>query len=340
MKIKYEREQRGTKVFTRKEFEEREKWFEKDIRPNLKGTPKDLPYMQFLFYNTKDEFKDDQLFEENEIIKIRQNSFEQILEKLESYNLSDTQDDVKGIAFEQFLGTTFRGELGQYFTPRTIVDFMTNILDPNEGETVCDPTCGSGGFLIKAFEYMREKIEDDVKEAKAKLRADIEGDNYEDLSEKKQLEINERIEKMQATLNKELDTKIEDIIINSTGEGTLGRASVIISDEHVGLAYDSHMLLLRVNSEEIDPLLWVYLFNSPLGQKQVDLYKSAQATKQTELGIENTKKIKFPLPSLNVQKSLSALIEKETLSIKEQRRQANELYQQAKSIFEEVIFGE
>ena len=72
----------------------------------------------FLFYNTKEEFKADQLFEENEIIKIRQNSFEQILEKLETYNLSDTQDDVKGIAFEQFLGTTFRGELGQYFTPR------------------------------------------------------------------------------------------------------------------------------------------------------------------------------------------------------------------------------
>lgn len=157
MKIKYEREQRGAKVFTKNEFIEKEKWFEKEIRPSLKGTPKDLPYMQFLFYNTKEEFKDDQLFEENEIIKIRQNSFEQILEKLETYNLSDTQDDVKGIAFEQFLGTTFRGELGQYFTPRTIVDFMTHILDPKENETVCDPTCGSGGFLIKAFEYMREK---------------------------------------------------------------------------------------------------------------------------------------------------------------------------------------
>ena len=110
----------GAKVFTKNEFVEKEKWFEKEIRPSLKGTPKDLPYMQFLFYNTKEEFKDDQLFEENEIIKIRQNSFEQILEKLETYNLSDTQDDVKGIAFEQFLGTTFRGELGQYFTPRTI----------------------------------------------------------------------------------------------------------------------------------------------------------------------------------------------------------------------------
>ena len=88
------------------------------------------------------------MFDDNENIKIRQNSFEQILEKLQVYNLSDTQDDVKGIAFEQFLGTTFRGELGQFFTPRTIVDFMTSILDPKECEVICDPTCGSGGFLI------------------------------------------------------------------------------------------------------------------------------------------------------------------------------------------------
>lgn len=162
-----------------------------------------------MFYNTKEEFKADQLFEENEIIKIRQNSFEQILEKLETYNLSDTQDDVKGIAFEQFLGTTFRGELGQYFTPRTIVDFMTHILDPKENETVCDPTCGSGGFLIKAFEYMREKIEEDVKKAKSELRSVIEGENYDSLSEKEQVVINERIEAMQSTLNKELDTQVE-----------------------------------------------------------------------------------------------------------------------------------
>ena len=202
-----------------KTYIEKEKWFEKEIRPSLKGTPKDLPYMQFLFYNTKEEFKADQLFEENEIIKIRQNSFEQILEKLETYNLSDTQDDVKGIAFEQFLGTTFRGELGQYFTPRTIVDFMTHILDPKENETVCDPTCGSGGFLIKAFEYMREKIEEDVKKAKSELRSVIEGENYDSLSEKEQVVINERIEAMQSTLNKELDTQVEGkaiVMMNAT----------------------------------------------------------------------------------------------------------------------------
>ena len=325
MKIKYEREQRGTKVFTKKEFEEREKWFEKDIRPSLKGTPKDLPYMQFLFYNTKDEFKADQLFEENEIIKIRQNSFEQILEKLESYNLSDTQDDVKGIAFEQFLGTTFRGELGQYFTPRTIVDFMTNILDPNEGETVCDPTCGSGGFLIKAFEYMREKIEDDVKEAKAKLRADIEGDNYEDLPEKKQLEINDRIEKMQATLNKELDTKIEDSrmynLANNCIYGTdanprMARTSkmnmIMHGDGHCGVHH--HDGLLNVNGifeERFD----VILTNPPFGARIDKSQKITDADKFTdeELIAKYTKK--YGVAYENALKQVNDNIGKSLLSL-------------------------
>lgn len=210
MKIRYERDKKGSEVFTLKKFQQLEKDYEQYTRPTLKRQGVDLPYMQILFNDTKDIFREDKLFDENETIKIRQNSFEQILEKLQIYNLSDTQDDVKGIAFEQFLGTTFRGELGQFFTPRTIVDFMTHILDPKEGERVCDPTCGSGGFLIKAFEYMREQIEEDIKSAKKKLREELEGDNYENLSEKEQLLINEKIEQMQATLNKELDTQIED----------------------------------------------------------------------------------------------------------------------------------
>lgn len=210
MKIKYEREQKGTKVFTKAQFVKDNENHEKNYRPILKGTPKDMPYMQWMFEQTKEEFREDRIFEEIETIKIRQNSFEQILEKLETYNLSDTQDDVKGIAFEQFLGTTFRGELGQFFTPRTIVDFMTHILDPMEGETICDPTCGSGGFLIKAFEYVREKIENDIKAAKDELRQAIEGEDYETKSEQEQLSINEKIEAMQSVLNEELNTQQEN----------------------------------------------------------------------------------------------------------------------------------
>ena len=117
---------------------------------------------------------------------------EEFVKELEKYNLSATSDDVKGIAFEQFLGTTFRGELGQFFTPRTIVDFMVEVLDPQEGETICDPTCGSGGFLIKAFEYVRDKIEKDVEQYKKDLKAKLFNEEYEKLSEKEQLEVNEK----------------------------------------------------------------------------------------------------------------------------------------------------
>lgn len=137
---------------------------DKSTTPGITNDADRVSYMQYLFRLTKQKFKNDKLFDPNEIIKIRDHSFKQIVKELEKYNLSNTNDDVKGIAFEKFLGTTFRGELGQFFTPRALVDYMVELLDPEEGEVICDPCCGSGGFLIKAFEYVREKIEDDIKQ--------------------------------------------------------------------------------------------------------------------------------------------------------------------------------
>lgn len=276
MKIRYERQQRGAKVFTKAEYLSQADNYEKNVRPGLKARGIDQPYMQNLFDTTKIEFREDHLFEDNDEIKIRENSFVQILEKLENYNLSDTQDDVKGIAFEQFLGTTFRGELGQFFTPRTIVDFMTEILDPQEGEVVCDPTCGSGGFLIKAFEYVREKIEADVRKEKEKLRASLEGDHFDSLDEDEQIKINEQIDEMQTALNTELDTSIEgsrmynlsrNCIYGTDANPRMARTSkmnmIMHGDGHGGVHH--HDGLLNVNGifeERFD----VILTNPPFGQ--------------------------------------------------------------------------
>lgn len=120
-----------------------------------------VPYFQQLFQETKEKYADDEIFEKSEKLRIKESSFESILTELETYNLATIDDDVKGVAFESFLSKTFRGELGQFFTPRTIVDFMVNVLDPKVGEKICDPCCGSGGFLIKAFEYVRNQINRD-----------------------------------------------------------------------------------------------------------------------------------------------------------------------------------
>lgn len=87
MKIRYERQQKGIKVFTKEQYESEKENYEKNIRPGFKDNPTiySQSYMQRLFSTTKVEFKDDHLFEENDEIKIRENSFIQILEKLENY---------------------------------------------------------------------------------------------------------------------------------------------------------------------------------------------------------------------------------------------------------------
>lgn len=300
MKIREERKNQGAKVFTKAEYTNGKKLYEENIRPNLSGDDKNLEYMQFLFRSTKEEFKDDRLFEQNEVIKIRENSFEQILEKLENYNLSDTQDDVKGIAFEQFLGTTFRGELGQFFTPRTIVDFMVSILDPQEGEVICDPTCGSGGFLIKAFEYVREKIERDIKDIKSGLRKQLEGKAYESKSEAEQLEINKHIDEMQQIINKELDTQqagdkdkkipesrmyslSHNCIYGTDANPRMARTSkmnmIMHGDGHGGVHH--HDGLLNVNGifeERFD----VILTNPPFGARVDKSLKISEADRFTD----------------------------------------------------------
>ena len=213
MKIRFERAKKGIQVFTVDEYDKQKKIEEIYNANHHIDNP--LPYMQVLFNDTKRDFANDHLFEENESIKIRETSFKSILKELEKYNLSDTSDDVKGIAFEQFLGRTFRGELGQFFTPRTIVDFMTEILDPQEGELICDPCCGSGGFLIKAFDYVKEKIEKDIQEQKEKFKDAITAEYPEDMTEKQQLELNERIDKVFSLLNNELEHTHDDSDIDS-----------------------------------------------------------------------------------------------------------------------------
>ena len=113
-------------------------------------------YMQQLFEDVKADYEKDHIFEDNEKIRIREGSFEEIVEKLQTYNLTKTGADVKGLAFEAFLSNTFRGELGQFFTPRTVVEFMVDVLEPNNSELICDPCAGSGGFLIRVFEKVKE----------------------------------------------------------------------------------------------------------------------------------------------------------------------------------------
>ena len=154
LKMFYERDTKDELVYSKEKYLKDEKAF-------LSAHPSE-DYMQYLFNEVKQSYRADGLFEEEDKIRIRRESFLMILEELGAVELYDTSDDIKGIAFELFLGKTFRGELGQFFTPRTIVNYMVDLLNIQEGMRVCDPCCGSGGFLIKAFEHVQSAIDKDI----------------------------------------------------------------------------------------------------------------------------------------------------------------------------------
>lgn len=80
----------------------------------------------------------------------------EIMDKLNPLTLTDVDSDVKGDAFEYFLkaSTATKNDLGEYFTPRHIVKTMVRLVNPQIGETIYDPFCGTGGFLIESFRYI------------------------------------------------------------------------------------------------------------------------------------------------------------------------------------------
>lgn len=95
----------------------------------------------------------------NEEIGLSLNVIEKILERLDGYHINEIPMDVKGKAFEIFLSSTFRGKgLGQFFTPRQVVDFMISIVNININTTLLDPACGTGGFLIKGFQRIKKIV--------------------------------------------------------------------------------------------------------------------------------------------------------------------------------------
>lgn len=328
MKIRYERNPDEDNVFSLKQFKKQAAQYEKNIRPvnvKLQGANMDIPYMDYWFELTKNEFKDDDLFDPNEKIKIKQASFEAIVKELEIYNLSTTSDDVKGIAFEKFLGKTFRGELGQFFTPRTIVDYMVEILDPQEGEVLCDPCCGSGGFLIKSFEYVRAKIENEIQIAKEEIKQKYYIDEFSKLSEKEQEKIDHIVNDQFNNLNSELDinnpdSRIRrlsfDCIYGTDANPRMARTAkmnmIMHGDGHGGVHH--HDGFLNVNGI-FDGRFNVIITNPPFGAR---VEKTLEITDQDRY--TDTEKIKkytdrFGIDYVNALKQVNDNIGKSILSL-------------------------
>ena len=106
-----------------------------------------------LYHDAK--MQDPEVFTED--IEIDESRLFAVVNHLQGISLNQTDLDVKGVAFERFLGNFFKGEIGQYFTPRELVEFMIKMVTPHHEELVLDPACGSGGFLLHTLDYIRAR---------------------------------------------------------------------------------------------------------------------------------------------------------------------------------------
>lgn len=113
-----------------------------------------------LFDEVKSSLAGEGVFEEYEQIVLENRSVAYVVGELQGYSLTQTEEDTVGSAFEVFAESKFAGEKGEFFTPREIVRTAIQIIDPQPGETMIDPACGSGGFLICALQHVWKAMED------------------------------------------------------------------------------------------------------------------------------------------------------------------------------------
>jgi len=88
-------------------------------------------------------------------------------------NWSIMNADVKGDAYEGLLeknAQDTKSGAGQYFTPRPLIEAIVDVMRPQPGETVCDPACGTGGFLLSAHDYVVHHNPNMTKEQKKALK--------------------------------------------------------------------------------------------------------------------------------------------------------------------------
>ncbi len=103
-----------------------------------------------------------------------------VIEMVEGENWYMMEGDFKGVIYEAILeknGQDKKSAAGQYFTPRSLIQAMVEVTNPQITETVADPACGTGGFLLAAYEHMKTQSKEIEKQKFLKNSALFGADN-------------------------------------------------------------------------------------------------------------------------------------------------------------------
>jgi type I restriction enzyme M protein len=107
-----------------------------------------------LFTEVKKRYSN--IFSENDRINLDPEALSFAVAELHDYSLTKIPADSFGVSYQNFVLSTVRSYLGEYYTSKTVARLMINLLDPGPQETIIDPACGTGGFLIESIRYIRE----------------------------------------------------------------------------------------------------------------------------------------------------------------------------------------
>jgi type I restriction enzyme M protein len=106
-----------------------------------------------IFEQTKQAYQD--IFDIDDRIRISPIALGFTINKLQGISLLNSSQDAKGLAFQKFLSHHEKDGRGQFFTPEPVIDFCVAMMQPKPNETIIDPACGSGGFLMSALKYLQ-----------------------------------------------------------------------------------------------------------------------------------------------------------------------------------------
>ncbi len=95
----------------------------------------------------------------DQVVDLRPMVVAYVVSQLQGYSLLHSPVDVKGVAYEEIVGSNLRGDRGEFFTPRNACRMAVTMLNPQPEETLLDPACGTGGFLITAMNHALAHVE-------------------------------------------------------------------------------------------------------------------------------------------------------------------------------------
>ncbi len=131
-----------------------DEWNEIKLGKNISSF---LDRITSLFTQTQKEYQD--IFDTDDRIKLSSNSLGFTINKLQGISLLGSSQDAKGLAFQKFLSHHEKDGRGQFFTPEPVIDFCVEMMQPKPEETIIDPACGSGGFLMSALKYLQSNYQ-------------------------------------------------------------------------------------------------------------------------------------------------------------------------------------